>query len=351
MNVDTQIYKCNPRQVREFLIDCIKAGLVPFIHGSPGIGKSTIVRGVSDEFKLEMIDHRLSTSAPEDLSGLPHFFENQVGEQKATFVPFDIFPTTKTILPTGKHGWMLFLDEANAAVKTVQAASYKLVLDRMVGQSMLNERVAVVMAGNLTTDRSIVNALSTAMQSRIVHLEMEVNFQHWLEDVAWPKGYDERIIAFLSYKPEYLMDFRPDHDDKTFSCPRTWEFVQRLLAAGVDTSIDKTPLFSGTITSGVAVSFIQFCAVRDDMPDRKAILRDPMAVPVPDKTATRWMVISHLSEHVNDETFEKFAIYANRFPIEIRILFYRSTISRHPRLQQHPIFASSMGELSRYLNG
>ena len=65
-------------------------------------------------------------------NGLPKFEDN-----KATFVPFDIFPLSDWKLPEGKEGWLLFLDEFNSASKAVQAASYKLILDRCIGGTRL----------------------------------------------------------------------------------------------------------------------------------------------------------------------------------------------------------------------
>ncbi len=59
------IYRATPRKVREYTIDCIEAGLVPFIQSDPAMGKSTIVRSIFDQYRLWMIDHRLSTSQPE----------------------------------------------------------------------------------------------------------------------------------------------------------------------------------------------------------------------------------------------------------------------------------------------
>jgi hypothetical protein len=146
-------------------------------------------------------------------------------------------------------GWLLFLDEANAAPRSVQASAYKLVLDRMVGQHSLHDHVAISMAGNLATDRAIVQPLSTAMQSRVVHIELQADFEEWLEDVAFKEGYDERIIAFLSQWPGKLMDFKADHHDKTFCCPRTWEFVNRLIQGRQELDSIQS-LLGGTITSG-----------------------------------------------------------------------------------------------------
>lgn len=344
------IYKCTPRQTRLFIEDIIKAGLVPFIHSSPGMGKSSIVHQTGRDFKLEMIDHRLSTSQPEDLSGLPSFKHDANGHpNEATFVPFDIFPTADKPIPEGKDGWLLFLDEANSASKAVQAASYKLVLDKAVGQHKLHDSVAIVMAGNLAIDKALVSPLSTAMQSRLVHIEMTIDFNNWLEDVAIPNKYDPRIIAFLSYKREYLMDFNPNHHDKTFCCPRTWEFMDKLLKIN-DVDDKRTPLYAGTITSGVAANFVQFCKVYQSIPDVKAIEADPRNIAVPDGADRRWAVTTHLIDYTTPKNIADLGEYIKRFPLEFRVIYYRSLLIRQPELRSNPDFSQALIEISKYLH-
>lgn len=346
MSEVTNLYRCKPRKLRELMIDVLDAGLVPFITSSPGMGKSAITHSVANDFLLHMIDHRLSTSTPEDMTGLPRF--NEKGE--AVFAPFaELFPLESNEIPEGKNGWMLFLDEFNSAPKSIQAPAYKLILDRMTGQKKLHKHVAIVAAGNLATDRAIVNPISTALQSRMVHLELQLDFEEWLMDVALAKNFDKRIIAFLSQYPSKLMDFKPDHNEKTFCCPRTWEFMNRLVSGKAITD-DKAALYAGTITSGVAVELIQFTKVFSTMVKVEDILRDPVNTPLPHDNATRWAVISSMMEKVNDKTFTNLAEYANRFSMDFRVLFYRSTMIRQPDLRKHPAFAKAMSELTKYLS-
>lgn len=363
----TDLYRCTPRQVRQFIKDCLYAGLVPFVQSSPGMGKSSIMRSVADELQLKMIDHRLSTSAPEDLSGLPEFFSDSQGNRMAHFVPFgDLFPLENTPLPGVQairdensnlkytepthQGWMLFLDEFNSASKSVQAASYKLILDRMTGQRKLHERCVITAAGNLATDRAITNAISTAMQSRVVHLEMQIHFEEWLYDVALKEGYDSRIIAYLSQFPSKLMDFRPDHNEKTFCCPRTWEFTNRLIK---DREVTDTMsiLLAGTITSGVAVDFVQFTKVFNNLVSIAEILKDPENCRIPNDIGSKWAITSHMMEKVTEENLDDLSTYVNRFTIDFRILFFRSILVRNPKLRQHPAFIRAMSSLARYLHG
>jgi hypothetical protein len=344
-----EIYRCTPRQARGMIIDCIQAGLVPFVQSSPGMGKSAIMKSIANQFNLHLIDHRLSTSAPEDLSGLPEFYTDAHGVRRARFVPFDMFPVQGTPVPDGKDGWMLFLDEMNSGTKMVQAASYKITLDKMIGQLPLHERVAITAAGNLSTDRAIVTALSTAMQSRVIHIEMLINFREWLEDVALVEDYDERVIAYLSYKPDHLMDFRPDHQEKTFACPRTWEFMNRLIH-NKEVLDEKTPLYAGTLTSGIAVDFVQFTKVHNTIVSVKDVEKDPSGCPVPRDSPSKWMTITHLSKYITEKNLGALCTYANRMGIEFRILFFRTMMVRHPELRHKPEYAKAMSDLTQHLN-
>lgn len=345
------LYRCTPRKVYEFATDALAAGLVPFVRSSPGMGKSSIFRKISRDWNLDMIDHRVSTSAPEDFTGLPEFTNRGDGSRIARFSPFgDLFPIEGTPIPDGKDGWLLFLDEFNSGTKMVQAAAYKLILDKMTGQYPLHERVAIALAGNLDSDRAITTNLSTAMQSRVVHIEMQISHQEWLEDVALREAYDTRIIAFLGFAEKHLMDFRPDHDEKTFCCPRTWEFMNKLVK-GKPVTPDKTPLYAGTITSGVAAEFVAFCQLQSELVTIKQVLADPNGADIPTEAQRKWIVTTHLTEHVDEKTFGKICTYVNRMDLSFRVLFFRAVMVQHPELRAHPDFAKAMSTLSKYLSG
>ena len=339
-------FRCSPRQTRQFVTECLRAGLVPFVQSSPGMGKSSIMKSVAEEYELEVIDHRLSTSAPEDLSGLPRFNERGYAE----FAPFaDLFPIEGTPLPEHKQGWMLFLDEFNQATKSVQSASYKLILDRMTGQKKLHEKVVISAAGNLATDRAIVNVLGTAMQSRVVHIEMEINFNEWLEDVALKQNYDRRIIGFLAQFPSKLMTFDPNHTDKTFCCPRTWEFMNRLLAV-TDVTDDRVALYGGTISPGIAAEFVQFTKIYGSLINIREVITNPATAPLPEGAPMKWATVSMLMEKVDAKNFNALAEYMSRFDLTFRVLFFRSVLVRNPEFRNLDAFRQNMLTLSRYLH-
>lgn len=343
------MYKVTPRKAVALITDCLAAGLVPFLQGSPGIGKSAIGNGLTKTFNLAMVDHRLSTSPPEDMSGLPYFEDREYGKV-ANFAPFaDLFPIEGMQIPKGKDGWLLFLDEYNSAKKDTQAASYKLLLDRMTGQKKLHERVAIVLAGNLATDRAIVNNLSTAAQSRLIHLELEVSYHDWLRDVAIVNDYSPQIIAFISQYEEDLMNFSPTHSDKTFACPRTWEFMDRLIRVN-PVHEDRTPLYAGTIGEDIATKFVQFCKIWNQVITHDEIMKDPLNCRLPTGVDLQWATVSTMNSKMTVKNFPTLAAYASRLGLDMRVLFFRFALAKFPELRRDPTFAASAVEISKYLN-
>lgn len=59
--------KITPKKAPTLLLDALHAGLVPMLHGSPGIGKSDIARMVAKHMNLKLIDIRLGQCDPTDL--------------------------------------------------------------------------------------------------------------------------------------------------------------------------------------------------------------------------------------------------------------------------------------------
>ena len=339
-------YYCTPNQAKKYVELCIQSGLVANLIGSPGIGKSSIIKQIAEEYSMKVIDLRLSMCDPTDIQGLPFL----VGD-KAEWTPFKDFPTEETPIPKGYTGFILFLDEFNAAPKSVQAAAYKLVLDRMVGMKKLHPNCAIVTAGNLSSDKAIVNNLSTPMKSRLVHIQMEVNFDNWLTDVAIKNQYDERIIAFLNMFPNKLMDFDPDRDDLTFACPRSWEFVNRLLQ-NIEGKLTNThlALFAGTLGAGVGTEFVHFTRVYEYLPKFEDILANPNAVDIPDEISTQWAIVTSLSYKADNKNIDKILTYVKKFDKSFQILFTKMVLINKPQLISSPAVRGYISSMATSMN-
>lgn len=328
-----------------FVERVLKKQLVPMLHGSPAIGKSDIMRAIALKFNLLLIDVRLSTYDPADMNGLPYF--NTSGARNiAEYVPFDVFPIEGDELPVIRdkegnvthtyNGWLVLLDELPSAAPSVQAAAFKLILDKMVGQHKLHSRALLAAAGNLEDDGAIVNPLPTPLQSRMINFLVHTDLECFMK-YALKQGIDYRIAAFLEFKPDYVHQFNPDHDDLTFAAPRTWMFLDKLIR-GERIEDHDLPLIGGCVSSGVGAEFMAFCKVFDSIPKLADILADPMKAHCPDSDDNPSLVYAlagSLAQHATDKNIDKLVPYIERMDMEYQVITFRHILARDMKLSSH----------------
>ena len=322
--------KINAKEAKQYITECMKANLVPMVTGSPGIGKSDIVKQIADKFNLKVVDIRLSQCDPVDLNG---FATIDKEKDIARYVPMDIFPVETTKLPEGKDGWIVFFDEINSAANATQIAAYKIVLDKLVNQTPLHKKCKIVCAGNLTTDRAIVNRLSTAMQSRLIHFEMVSDIDSWLK-WANTNSIDHRITGYLQYVPTNLMNFDPNHNNETFPSPRTWSFVNKLIKNKADL-FDCLPLIAGAIGEPVAREFAIFTKMYNEIPDIKKIKANPSTAEIPSNPGALYAVSSMLSAYIDQDNADNLMIYIERLPLEFTVITMRNALAKNKELMKN----------------
>ena len=312
--------------------DILRAGLVPMLHGSPGTAKSSISKQIAAAKKLMVIDLRLSQSDPTDLSGFPSINNTRT---RAGYVPMDTFPIKGDTVPEGYNGWLILLDEINSAPLSVQAAAYKLVLDRQVGQFDLHEQVYMIAAGNLSTDNAIVNRLSTAMQSRLVHLHIELDPKDWMH-WANTNGLDYRVISYIGFKPDILHKFDPNHNDFTFPCSRTWEFVSKIIKPWKEIPYDKGPVLDGAVGEGAAREFIGYCEIFQSLPTISEIINNPEKVDISDEPSIQYALTGLISNNINSTNFDSLMKCIVRLPIEFQVVCLQASFRRAPEIGTNP---------------
>ena len=309
-------------KLKTVLIAAAKAKLVTLIEGSPGVGKSGVVHQVAEMLNLKLIDKRLSEEDPTGIQGFPTIIDG-----RSSYAPPDWLPIEGDELPINEttsepyNGWLLFLDEFRSAPKATQTASFKLIHDRAVGLKKLHKKVIIVCASNKDTDNAFVEEMSTATQSRLTHVELEMNPKEWI-DHAIERKFDHRVISYIQFKPQALYNFDPNHQDKTFPCPRTWEMASRIMKTDADDS-DKKVLLAGSITQGAALEFLGFCKVYNDLPKIADILKAPETIPVPNELSTKWAICGSLAAHTTMDNIDILMKYVVRFPKEFQVVILR----------------------------
>ncbi|MCW9012377.1 MAG: MoxR family ATPase [Gammaproteobacteria bacterium] len=232
------------------------------LWGPPGVGKSQMVAQVAAKHKVPVIDIRLSQMEPSDLRGIPFRTDDSVEWAVPAMLP-----------DVRRHGpkGILFLDEITSAPPSVSAAAYQLILDRKLGNYEVPDGWAIFAAGNRQGDRGVTYTMPAPLANRFSHYDVDVNLDDWVA-WAWDNDINERVIAFLRFRPDLLFDFDPAHNPVAFPSPRSWEFAHNALHKFED----HPELFLGALQACVGpaagVELNAFIDSMEHMPDLDAII-------------------------------------------------------------------------------
>jgi len=232
------------------------------LWGPPGVGKSQMVVQVGERHDVPVIDVRLSQMAPSDLRGIPFRVEDTVEWAIPAMLP-----------DAERHGpeGILFLDEITSAAPSVSAAAYQLILDRRLGEYQVPQGWAIFAAGNRQGDRGVTYTMPAPLANRFAHFEVESHLDDWVS-WAYRHGIDERLIAFLRFRPDLLFDFDPAHNPVAFPSPRSWEFAHRALQKFGDGGGLLVDTLQACVGPAAGVELEAFVRNLDKLPDIDGIL-------------------------------------------------------------------------------
>jgi len=253
------------------------------LWGPPGVGKSQLISQVAEKHEVPVVDIRLSQMEPSDLRGIPFRTDSQVEWAIPSMLP-DI--------ERHGHEGILFLDEITSAPPSVSAAAYQLILDRKLGAYEVPPGWAIFAAGNRQGDRGVTYSMPAPLANRFSHFEVDVNLDDW---VAWAyqHGIDERLIAFLRFRPELLFDFDPAHNPVAFPSPRSWEFAHRALHKFGDNPKTLMGTLQACVGPAAGIELSAFVENLDKLPDIDAIIRGE-EVDIPKEVDLQYAVASAL---------------------------------------------------------
>lgn len=325
--------------------------------GAPGVGKSQAVREIAQEIerrtgkKTNVTDARLLLFNPVDLRGIPTANEDKT---LAVWLRPKIFQMDESEDVVN----ILFLDEISAAPQSVQAAAYQITLDRTVGEHALPDNCIVIAAGNRTTDKSVAYKMPKALANRMMHIEISVKFDAWRQ-WAVSAGVNEKVIGFLSFKQNLLLDSDMRSEDLAYATPRSWEMVSNILN-GVNDNIEEVfAMIAGIVGVGTAIELLTWENVYDSLPSIEDIFAGS-DVEMPKNTdalyALAASMTSYAREHSDDlEGIANSIAFADKMPPDFSTMLMKDYMyingDFRDELMQIPEFMQWMRSKGKLLNG
>jgi hypothetical protein len=317
-----------------YVTNMLRAQLVPMLHGSPAIGKSAIMALVAKTLNLFLIDARFAGFDPTDLTGFPAI-DHAAGISR--YYPMETFPLDDWKIPEGYSGWLVFCDELTSAPPAVQVASYKLFLDRQVGQRKLHPQVYLAGAGNLESDGAVVNPMSTALISRLGHIVVTQDFEFFM---TWAEkgGLPPLMCSWLRYMPDSFYTFNPEEPDQPYASPRTLDFVGQYLAVvGGDPRKHLVPM-AGFINLKPAQDLITFTNVWAKLPKKAEVLANPKTAECPgyDNPGALHAICGAVGDWLAVDNVKDLMPYIERIEPDFQAVTLRNAVRRKPDLMSTP---------------
>ena len=324
-----QVVTLPPSGIKAALRLTLNARRVPCIYGSPGIGKSDVVRQLADELyapaygldpaappadRPYLVDLRGSLLDPVDLMGLP-----TVVDGRATFA-------RPSWLPTDPRGGVIFLDELTRASVMVLNALLQFILDRRIGEHRIPDTWQIIAATNRVTDGGGVQRPPAALTERLVRLDMEPDSDEW-STWALGAGIHPLTVAFLRWKPDLFNAFDPGLNVNVN--PRSWHFASDLTWQQPAPEIELA-LMAGTVGVGPAGEYLAFIRNFRSCPSPDAIILDPANAPVPgpNEPSSLFAISAALARKMDADNAEAIGIYLERMPTEYAAFAWKDAAQR-----------------------
>lgn len=256
------------------------------VWGAPGLGKSSILKGVAKELGIGFIDVRLAQREPVDIRGLPVPGEDGVKWLVASEWPRD--PKSKGII---------LFDEITAADRSLQVAAYEFILDRRLGELYsVPDGWYICAAGNRTEDRAVASTMSSALANRFLHVEMEEDVETW---IAWARKNDihPSVTGFVRFRPGLLFNQDGENLERGWPTPRSWERVSRMVERFKDHEDGLLrKVVYGLVGNRAGVEFMEFHKINETFDDVLEMMTDPKAViKIPEAVDRKYALCSSMT--------------------------------------------------------
>jgi len=220
------------------------AGVVPYIEGHAGVGKSQMIRDVAKLYQnkgfneVPIITLFGALLKEGELGGIP--VPRRDENSKKMVNDYTTHVKMQQILDYDAQGinTILFIDELNRSEAAVNQELMQLILDRRINETVLPDSCIIVSAGNPEYDDDndyMVQVMNAAMKNRFIKYTLEADVKDWLkwasntkdDEETGTEAIDSDVIEFIAEMPNLLHD--PHSKEEIKPTPRGWELLSKVM--------------------------------------------------------------------------------------------------------------------------
>lgn len=320
-----------PTELLQELPYLLDLGIPIWIWGSPGGGKTSIIKKAAEDngFECPTLPPAV-TLDPTDLRGIPYLnTDDESGNRTSWAVP-DFWPSD----PDWKG--VIFVDELPQAPPLVQSGFMQLTYGGRLGSYIKPEKAVFVVAGNRREDRAGTHAVITPLLNRFMHRDLVMSAPCW-QKWAREEGLSSIVRTYLAAYPQCLSMFDPSSGERAFPSPRSWEMTARVVDAAPENR--RFSNVSGIVGVGQATELEAFITLRHQLPDRNEIYTNPETATVPDDPSVTWALCGAIADDAKQLKMPQLKAamrYASRIGAEYGVLLVRDMAQVSPQVLNTP---------------
>ena len=225
----------------------IESDVAVFLHGPSSEGKSARVKQIDPECEIIY----LRNATPDSLNGRSVY--NQATGEMIDIPPVWFRKVKEKCEREPEKLHVVFFDEINNALPSIQGMAFNIVLDREVnGTWKLPDNARIVAAGNDMQDSLAAHQLAAPFFNRFAHVYINTTTEKWLR---WARKNDihPAVYAYIAYRNGETL--RSEYNGETPNAdPRKWEMASKMLYA-----TGRPEMLRSLIGEDIADEFVQFC--------------------------------------------------------------------------------------------
>lgn len=204
-----------------------------FVMGAPGIGKTDIMKQISEELKIGMVSYSMTHHTRQSALGLPQIIErtyNGKSYKVTEYTMSEIISSIYSVVENyGVKEGILFLDEINCVSETLAPSMLQFLQYKTFGEHRIPDGWIVVTAGNPPEYNNSVREFDIVTWDRLKRIDVEPDFEIWLEH-AKATDVHTSIISYLFLKPvNFYVEEEKTVDGKSFVTARGWVDLSQMI--------------------------------------------------------------------------------------------------------------------------
>jgi hypothetical protein len=316
-----------PSQIKKVLTVAIRENFNVLLKGSPGVGKTDVIKAVCHGLGVDLLVLHPVVDAPEDYKGFPFALDGV-----ADFLPF----ANLQQMIDAKKKLVVFLDDLGQANESVQKALMQLLLGGVINGKPISEHVMFIAATNSSTDKAGVHGLLEPVKSRFhTIIQFDVDVDEWL-DWYLDSGRPVEIAAFIKLRPDLLTQFTPDKKLVNSCSPRTVTNAADWFAQGF--GVGDNEVFEGAMGEAAATQLLHFLKTYKGIAGLpEEIVTKPNEARIPTDLSLLSALAGAVSFKATEDNLENICTYSDRLKDqspEFALMMVKTCTDSKPDLMQ-----------------